>query len=146
MNSSSDSVRPSSSPHTVDTGPGLLLVRVDENLCFANAGPVEDFILEALTDAPDTRHVILIASAVNAIDVSALEMLQGLIKNLRTQGITLHLTEVKGPVMDRLERIGLPDRLSPGRVFLHTHQAVQALTDPAAPCPGSSHCPDRVRT
>lgn len=132
--------------HTVDTWPGLLLVRVDENLCFANAGPVEDFILEALTDAPDTRHVILIASAVNAIDVSALEMLQGLIKNLRTQGITLHLTEVKGPVMDRLERIGLPDRLSPGHVFLHTHQAVQALTDPAAPCPGSSHCPDRVRT
>lgn len=131
--------------HAVDTWPDLLLVRVDESLCFANAGPVEDFILEALTDAPDTRHVILIASAVNAIDVSALEMLQELIENLRAQGITLHLAEVKGPVMDRLERIGLPDRLSPGRIFLHTQQAVQALIDPATACPDSSHCPDRVR-
>ena len=62
--------------HRVTTWRGLLLVRVDESLCFANAAAVEDFILRSVSDAPDTRHVVLIASAVNAIDLSALEMLQ----------------------------------------------------------------------
>ena len=131
--------------HQVTTWRGLLLVRVDERLCFANAAEVEDFILRSVGEAPDTRHVVLIASAVNAIDLSALEMLQGLIRSLRAQGITLHLTEVKGPVMDRLERVDLPAELAPGRIFLHTFDAVRALTAPATACPDSGSHPDRAR-
>lgn len=131
--------------HHVTTWRGLLLVRVDERLCFANAAAVEDFILRSVAETPDTHHVVLIASAMNAIDLSALEMLQGLIRSLRAQGITLHLAEVKGPVMDRLQRVDLPARLAPGRIFLHTFDAVRALTAPATPCPDSAPRPDRVR-
>jgi SulP family sulfate permease len=125
--------------HAVETWPEILLVRVDESLCFANAGPVEDFILQAIREKPETRHVVLIASAVNAIDTSALDMLLGLIDALRSLDVTLHLAEVKGPVMDRLQRVDLPGQLAPGRIFLHTHEAVRTLTDQATLSRDSSH-------
>jgi len=125
--------------HAVETWPEILLVRVDESLCFANAGPVEDFILQAIREKPETRHVVLIASAVNAIDTSALDMLLGLIDALRSLDVTLHLAEVKGPVMDRLRRVDLPGQLAPGRIFLHTHEAVRTLTDQATLSRDSSH-------
>ena len=41
-------------------------------------------------------------------------------------GVTLHLSEVKGPVMDRLRRGALLDHLT-GKVFLSQHDAVEAL-------------------
>ena len=64
--------------------------------------------------------------AVNAIDASALESLERIDARLRAGGLRLHLSEVKGPVMDRLAAAGLPQRLS-GQVFLSQHQAMQAL-------------------
>jgi SulP family sulfate permease len=131
--------------HSVETWPHILLVRIDESLCFANAEAVEDFILQSVREEPETRDVVLIASAVNAIDTSALHMLLSLLQTLRTLGVTLHLAEVKGPVMDRLQRVDLAGRLAPGRIFLHTAEAVQCLMSPAAACPDSSRWMDQER-
>ena len=113
--------------HRVETDPAVLAIRLDENLYFANAGQLEDTVLEEISDRPAVRHVVLICSAVNLIDASALESLERLIENLRVAGVTLHLAEVKGPVMDRLERSDLLKLLAPGRVYLSTHEAVQSL-------------------
>jgi sulfate permease, SulP family len=70
---------------------------------------------------------VLIASAVNFIDGSALHSLERLVEELREGGVTLHLAEVKGPVMDRLRRSTFLSHLEPGRVFLSTHEAVRDL-------------------
>jgi SulP family sulfate permease len=113
--------------HKVHTLPHVHAVRVDESLYFANTGPLEDHILAAVADDKRIRHVLLICSAVNMIDASALEALTALIDRLRDAGVTLHLAEVKGPVMDRLERSDLLERLKPGRVFLSTHEAMAAF-------------------
>ena len=43
-------------------------------------------------------------SAVNEVDFSALESLEAINERLRDMGVRLHLSEVKGPVMDRLRR------------------------------------------
>ena len=118
--------------HRVSTYPGVLAIRVDESLYFANTAYLEDRLLRAAADQPDLKDLVLIMSAVNFIDASALETLEHLIDSLKDAGVILHLAEVKGPVMDRLERTDLLARMRPGRVFLSTHAAVAAVTGP--PC------------
>jgi len=116
--------------HKVDTQPGTLSIRVDESLYFANARYLEDFVLSQVAADPSVKHVVLLCSAVNAIDMSALESLETIHRQLGDQGVRLHLSEVKGPVMDRLAGTDFLAHLS-GGVHLSQHQAIQTIA--AAP-------------
>ena len=82
--------------YEVKTAPEILTLRVDESLFFANASCLEDEIFMKLTSQPAIRHVILMCSAVNEVDFSALEVLEELNKRFVEQGLALHLSEVKG--------------------------------------------------
>ena len=112
--------------HHVLTDPSLLTLRIDESLYFANARFLEDYLLDRVAREPQLRHVVLMCSAVNAIDLSALESLEALNERLGGMGVQLHLSEVKGPVMDRLRRSSLLRELT-GRVFLSQYEAVMEL-------------------
>lgn len=114
--------------HAVKTNPRVLAVRIDESIYFANAGQIEDFITRQLAGAPLTRELLLVMSAVNAIDASGLEMLERLEEALRDAGITLHLAEIKGPVQDRLSQTRLARRTT-GRIHLTAARAFEHLTD-----------------
>jgi SulP family sulfate permease len=86
---------------------------------------------------PAIQHVVLQCAAVNAIDSSALESLEAITHRLADAGVMLHLSEIKGPVMDRLQRSDFLQQLT-GRVFLSHHEAVQALAVQTAPAnPGA---------
>jgi SulP family sulfate permease len=113
--------------HQVHTEPGVLAVRIDESLYFPNAAHLEERLLNLVAERPGVRHLLLIMSAVNFIDGSALETLRRLIHELAATGVELHLAEVKGPVMDRLRRIDFLDNVDAGRVFLTTHEAMREL-------------------
>ena len=113
--------------HAVLEQPGILGLRIDESLYFANARFLEDTIAAQVAVRPGVRHVVLQCSAVNDIDASALESLETINARLQASGVQLHLSEVKGPVHDRLQRSHLLTELS-GQVFLTHHQAVQALS------------------
>ncbi|MFV0383061.1 SulP family inorganic anion transporter [Paracoccus sp. (in: a-proteobacteria)] len=113
--------------HQVLTDPGLLTMRVDESLYFANARFLEDKVLDRVSGDRRIHDVVLMCPAVNAIDLSALETLEALNERLEDMGVTLHLSEVKGPVMDRLRRSHLLQHLT-GRVFLSQWDAVAALS------------------
>jgi len=113
--------------HEVQTHDDLLVVRVDESLYFANTAYLEDELLVRVADHPKIKHLVLIMSAVNFIDASALETLETLISRLRDAGVTLHMAEIKGPVMDDLQRVGFEDTLGEGKVYLSTHEAVSDL-------------------
>lgn len=112
--------------HNVITYPNLVSLRIDESLYFANAGYLEDYIYKLIAERENLEHVILQCTAVNEIDMSALEMLEAVDHRLREQGITLNLSEVKGPVMDALKQVNFLERLS-GKVYLTHHQAVKNL-------------------
>lgn len=112
--------------HEVLTNPTIITLRVDESLYFANARFLEDHIQNRVTKDKNIRHVILQCSAINDIDLSALESLEAINVRLREMGVKLHLSEVKGPVMDRLRRGHFLSELS-GQVFLTQYGAVQAL-------------------
>jgi SulP family sulfate permease len=112
--------------HTVITDPAIIMIRVDESLTYLNARWLEEYVLEKVADRPQVRHVILMGSAINAIDASALESLEVINHRLADTGIRLHLSEVKGPVMDRLARSNLLADLT-GQVFLSQDKAFSTL-------------------
>ncbi|MEM9315964.1 MAG: SulP family inorganic anion transporter, partial [Pseudomonadota bacterium] len=113
--------------HRVITYPSIVSLRIDESLYFANAAYLESAIYAVVAERDERlRHVVLQCTAVNEIDLSALEALEAIIERLEEQNVLLHLSEVKGPVMDALERSDFLDRLT-GQVFLSQHQACEAL-------------------
>jgi SulP family sulfate permease len=113
--------------HEVTTSPRVLSLRVDGSLYFANARALEDGVNDAVAAHPQVEHLVLQCSAINAIDASALESLEAIDRRLHDSGISLHLSEVKGPVMDRLKDTHFLRELS-GRVFLSHYQAIQELS------------------
>ncbi|MGI9503269.1 MAG: sodium-independent anion transporter, partial [Geminicoccaceae bacterium] len=115
--------------HKVLTNPAICTIRVDESLYFANARYLEDIIYDRVADDPDLNHVILMCSAVNEIDSSALDSLEAIVDRLNDRGIAFHLSEVKGPVMDRLQQTSFLKRLT-GHVFLSQFQAANQLGRP----------------
>ena len=112
--------------HAVAVSPRVLSLRVDESLYFANSRALEDRINSTVASRHGLVHVILQCSAINDIDASALESLEAIDLRLRGAGVRLHLSEVKGPVMDRLRKTEFLSGLS-GQVFLSHYQAIAEL-------------------
>lgn len=112
--------------HSVETTPGVLSIRIDESLYFPNARFLEDTINDVVSQDASIREVVLMCSAVNFIDASALESLERIDHRLKDADLRLHLSEVKGPVLDRLQRSDFLEHLS-GHVFLSQYEADQAL-------------------
>ena len=118
--------------HRVFTVPHVLSIRIDESLTYLNARWLEEYVLEEVADRPDVRHVILMCSAVNEIDASGLESLEAINHRLIDAGIGLHLSEVKGPVMDRLQRTDFGSELN-GKVYLSQDRAFAELAAKGGP-------------
>lgn len=112
--------------HPVLTDKSVVSLRVDESLYFANARALEDRINEAVACNDELKHVVLQCSAINSIDASALESLEAINERLQSAGVGFHFAEVKGPVMDRLQRSDFLQQLN-GQVFLSQYQAIQQL-------------------
>lgn len=113
--------------YPVKTYPHVMAIRVDESLYFANTKYLETYLRKAIADHPDLQHLVFICSAINFIDANALETLETLIEEFRDLGIITYLTEVKGPVMDRLKAVGFVEKIGSDRIFLSTHQAMVSL-------------------
>jgi SulP family sulfate permease len=139
--------------HSVVISDTALIIRIDESLYFANARFLEDTVHCVVSNRPDLKHLVLMCSAVNRIDASGLESLEAINHRLADANVQLHLSEVKGPVMDRLKRSHFLDELS-GNVYLNTYDAMEDLdldcvqaafspqakttTPDAIPCPSLS--------
>ena len=113
--------------HAVETNPHILTLRVDESLYFVNARFLEDLVQSRVTAGCDIKDVVLMFSAVNEVDFSALESLEAINLRLIDMGVGLHLSEVKGPVMDRLKKSHLIGDIN-GKVFLSQYDAWVSLT------------------
>ena len=136
--------------HPVVISDTVLTVRIDESLYFANARFLEDTVHCMLSNRPDMKHLILMCPAVNHIDASALESLEAINHRLRDAGVELHLSEIKGPVMDRLQRTHFLAEMT-GKVFLNQFEAMLELDEdcvtnafsrkPKTTEPGTIPCP-----
>lgn len=113
--------------HQTRTLPHILALRVDESLYFPNVQYLENVIWGHVADNPKIAHLVLVCNAVNFVDTSALEVLKELHQRLAENGIGFYMAEVKGPVMDRLQRIGFVQQMGANRFFLTTHEACETL-------------------
>ncbi|OOY28337.1 sodium-independent anion transporter [Thioclava sp. L04-15] len=126
--------------HRVETAPGVLSLRVDESLWFPNARFIEELIYDRIAADKSIKHVVLNCPAINHIDSSALEALEQVNDQLKDAGVRLHLSEVKGPVMDRLTRSDLITHLS-GQIYLTHFDALATLApETTRDCADLSRC------
>lgn len=107
----------------------VLVLRVDQDLYFANTEHFEDRVLEELTGREGIRCLLLDFRAVNEVDMSALEVLEKLVDTLQDAGVGCGLAEVKQPVLDRLELVGFCERVGRERLYLTTHEGVEDLEE-----------------
>ncbi|WP_100639024.1 SulP family inorganic anion transporter [Marinobacter salexigens] len=114
--------------HDVELCPAVTFLRVDESLYFANARFLEETVMALATRKPELKDLVLVCPAVNHIDASALESLEAINERLKDAGVRFHLSEVKGPVMDRLKGTELLSHLG-GQIYLSTFEAWQTLTN-----------------
>jgi SulP family sulfate permease len=113
--------------HDVTTCPKVVAVRIDGSLYFANCKALEDTVLGIVADQPGVESFVLSGTAINAIDASALETLESLHAELQDAGVTLYLSAIKGPVMDRLRAIGFTAHIGEDHFFESTHEAMKAI-------------------
>lgn len=113
--------------HPVQCWPNVIAIRIDESLYFANSKFLEDTVTGLIADRPEVEHFVLIGTAVNFIDASALETLEGLHRQLKEVGVVFHLAAFKGPVMDRLQAVGFTDQFGLDHIHLTTHEAMKAI-------------------
>ncbi|MES1941319.1 sulfate permease [Salinisphaera sp. T5B8] len=118
--------------HGVQTADHVTILRIDESLYFGNARFFEQVVDEIRRQQPGLTDLVLMCPAVNFIDYSALESLELISDKLARHGVRLHLAEVKGPVMDRLQHTEFLKRLN-GNVFLSTYDAWRTLVQDTPP-------------
>jgi SulP family sulfate permease len=112
--------------HGVETIPGVLFFRVDESFFFGNLRSIEARLSYEIHHGEPAHDVVLVMSAVNRVDMTALEALTEIADDLGKRNIRLHLAEVKGPVQDRMANTPLWKSLT-GRIYLSCNDAFEVL-------------------
>jgi SulP family sulfate permease len=112
--------------HEVETCPNVMAIRIDESFYFVNSRYIETYVINRVTDDPEIKDVLLICTATNFIDTSGLEMLELMSESLEELGVTMHLAEVKGPVMDKLKETEFFAKMK-GQVYFTTDIAMKEL-------------------
>jgi sulfate permease, SulP family len=107
------------------TVPGVIVLRIDAPLYFANADFLADTLREVEAAHPDRlRVMILDFSSVTDLDSSADAVLGEIADDYADRGVEFYLANVKGIILDVMRRSGLYARLGPTRFFFSTHEAV----------------------
>ena len=108
--------------------PGVLIVRVDGQLYYANALTVRDDVKTMIAEmASPPRAVILDSSAWDQIDVTSTDVLKGLVKDLRGKGIDVYWAEVHAPVLEYGRQTELLDAIGEDHVFSTVDAAVHYI-------------------
>ena len=110
----------------VETNEIVKTLRIDESLYYANARYLEDKVARIVAESPEMTDLVLMCTAVNRIDASALSSLEEINKRLKSANIDLHFSDMQSRVRERLFRSKFLDKLT-GRIFLSQHEAMEEL-------------------
>jgi SulP family sulfate permease len=124
--------------HDVEQCERVVALRIDESLFFGNVRYLDNKINAIIAENEEClEHLIIMASGINHVDFTSLETLLDFNRRLKDKGIAMHMSEVKGPVLDRLERVNFAEQLT-GNIYLSQHQAWKALALDNNACPSLS--------
>ena len=108
--------------------PGLVLVRFDAPLFFANGEIFDEYVRSVVAKAPDpVDWVVIAAEPITGLDTTAVDELVDLDTFLEGKGIRLAFAEMKGPIKDRLIRFGVGDRFDSTHFYPTVEAAVNAF-------------------
>jgi len=111
----------------LETYEGMLILRFDAQLYFANATSLVDFIYKKIKVKPDVRHIVLDCSAISSLDSSAVHTFQDLVRDLENKDIQLYFSHVIGPVRDALRLNGVLKQENMEHFYLSTADAVNYI-------------------
>jgi SulP family sulfate permease len=106
--------------------PGVLIVRVDESLYFANVQHLDRQLRNMVSDEGDVDYLILVGSAINRIDGTALQSLAELIHDLHQGGIEVYISELSATLRQQITLATFIREIGPERFYDRTHDAVTA--------------------
>jgi len=112
--------------NVTETIPGLLAYRFYAPLLFSNAGHFVERI-RRLVQIKRPRWFLLDAQAITDIDVTALETLRDLHRELGRQGVELKIAHANRPLRRLLDRTGLSDEIGQQSFFPSVHECVGAF-------------------
>lgn len=104
---------------------GVVIYRFSSNLFFANIQTLQRDIEDAIKE--DTKAVIIDASAVGSIDITAADRLEILYKSLQEKGIRFYMTEHISGVNEQLRKLGLGYLIENGNVRRTIHVALKDM-------------------
>jgi SulP family sulfate permease len=121
---------------------GVLVLRLETALFYANAAPVRDRIKRLVGQArPSPSAVIVDVGAADQVDLTRAEIIDELVRTLRSAGLDVGLAEVRQPLVEMARRTGLLDTVGESRVFHTIDEALDAMA--GAPAPGGDRIASR---
>jgi len=106
--------------------PGLLILRLDAPIYYANALTVRAQILKLIEEADPAPHALVLDSASqDSLDVTGSEMLISLLRELKNKGIEIYVAEVHAPVLEFSQRTELFELIGDDHHFPTVDSAVQ---------------------
>ena len=118
----------------------IIAIRYDGSLYFANVPYFEDTILEATSNAPKAKHLLIVADGINQLDASGEEVIHHMVQRLRSSGIRVCFSGLKKQVIDVMRHTGLFDYIGQNNVFPDENMALDNIyaevlaADPNAQC------------
>jgi len=108
--------------------PQVTAIRFDGQLYFANVSYFEESVLYLVSQDPDLKYILVVASGINGLDASGVEMLRNLVDRLSQTRITLAFCSIKGTVTDVMRRTGLLDRIGAENIFDSEKAALEDIS------------------
>jgi len=109
------------------TSKHVVAIRFDGSLYFANVSYFEDAVLEAVSNHPDAKFVLVVGDAINQLDASGEEVIHHLVDRLKGAGITLVFSGLKKQVLDVMRATGLFDTIGQDKLFATVDLAIAAI-------------------
>lgn len=108
--------------------PGLVVYRYDAPLCFANAEDFRRRAMSAVITAGETVEWFILSAEANVdVDLTALDALDRLRKDLSDKGIVFVMARVKQDLRDALDAADLLPRIGESRIFVTLPTAIDAF-------------------
>lgn len=114
-----------------ETFEGVVALRIDAPLYFANTAFLKDTLIGAISRAEGTKALVVDCKAIGSVDAQALSTLEEIIDELQRREVALWLAGVRGPVRDALRASHLWDRLDEGHIVERVCQAIGGAQDPS---------------
>jgi SulP family sulfate permease len=109
------------------TSKHMVAIRFDGSLYFANVAYFEDAVLEAVSNHPEAKYILVVGPGINQLDASGEEVIHHLVERLKGAGITLVFSGLKKQVLDVMRATGLYDAIGQDKLFATEDQAIASI-------------------